>query len=329
LSALTLVQRVRSLFRRYAKTVLTSGLFVGTLTAMVLLIVQNWESLRGFQWHLMPGFLVLAFFCHAGSLFGTFVVWRSIMVQLGSPVDTGVDFRIFFISLGARKVPSAIWYAGTRLVLYAHEGVKPSLVLSALSLELVIAILTGVWTFVLFQPYYIFLGNYSGAIDRGVLVTVSLLSIPILVFPQLPAELIQRIRRRWHKDSSIFTFTLNHTSVLIWSLVYLLAWIIGGTSFYCTIRALIPDSGIDWINSLGVATLSTLIALLNAVLPAGVGLKEIAIGLMLQNWLPMPIGLLIGLAYRILQTLDEVLWVGTAYILSKLDAKRKNNPKEV
>lgn len=327
-SGCAFVHRIKALFGRYGRKVLTAGLVLGTFAILGFLIVRDWGTLQQFQWHLRPSLLVLALCCHAISLVGTFIAWRLITNRLGSPVRVKTDFHIFFLSLAARKIPSAVGYTGTRLFLYGQEGISTSLVLNAIALEFGIAVLTGGWVFVAFRNRYLFMEDYTWA-GHGVLVLTLALTGMFLV---RPGSFIRGIRRN-KQDDSARLLLLPKDNMLICALAYLAAWIVGGTSFYLTVWGLIPDPGIDWFNAIGVATLSTLVVLIGTVLPVGIGLKEIAAGILLSKWLPMSVGLSVAVVYRILQMVDEALWVGIAYFLlpktSEQGSHTIDNSKEV
>ena len=327
-SAYALARSLKTFLNRYGRKLLTAGLVLGSLATLGFLIARDWDALRQFRWHLRPSLLILALCCHMVSLAGTFVAWELIMHQLGSPTGLRTDFHIFFLSLAAKKMPSVIWYTGTRLFLYAQEKINAALVLSAIALEFGIAVLTGGWTFVAFQTRYLFMEDYVW-VGHGVLVITLVLTSLFIVRPRLFIRWVQGGKRG--RDNSLLVITSNRSGLLICSLIYVVAWIVGGTSFYLTIWALVPNPGIDWINAVGVATLSTLVVLLGSVLPMGIGLKELASGFLLSIWLPMPIGLSIAVVYRLLQMFDEALWIGAAYFLRPKTPEHLilNNPKGV
>jgi len=305
---LTLSRNLRAFLGSHGRRILTGALVLVTFTILGFVIVRDWDTLRQFRWHLRPSLLALAWCCHAVSLAGTFVVWKLIMSDLGSPVEAGTDFHIYFLSLAARKIPSAIWYAGTRFFLYRQKGVSGSLVLTAVALEFGIAVLTGGWVFVAFRSSYLFMEHYEW-VEYGVLALTLVLTGLYLVQPDLPV----RWARRGKEGGNHPIVVLNRSRFLTCCVIYLVSWVVGGTSFYLTIEALIPNQGIDWVNAVGVATLSTLVVLAGTVLPTGIGLKELAAGVLLGAWLPVPVGLSVAVAYRILQLADEALWVGAAY----------------
>lgn len=326
--------KLRTLLSNQSRSVLTAALALITIATLALLIVRDWDIIWQFEWHFSPSLLALALCAHAVSLVGTFIAWKLIMRYLGSEVKASTDFQFYFLALAARKLPSVIWYAGARAFLYAQEKISAFLVLSAIAIEFVIGIVTGGWVFVAFHTRYIFLEDYAW-IGKGLGILTLVITIFILIRPHWTVSWIQR-RKAAHESNIIIRPTRR--MLVICSLVYVAAWVVGGTSFYLTIWALVPSPEIDWFNAVGIATLSTLIVLLGAIVPLGIGLKELAAGVLLSKWLPLTVGLSVSVIYRLLQTLDEALWIALAYLLyisSQARAKKEraasapDNPNEV
>jgi hypothetical protein len=305
------IERLKHLLARYGKSLLAFGLVSMTVAMFGVLVIQGWPTIRQFPWQLDPLSLALALLFHATSTVTTFLVWRLMMKQLGSLASLRTDFYVFYISLGARKIPSIIWFAGTRTYLYKQEGADTSVVANALALDFSIALLTGTWTYTLFLPGYRFVWNHQ-PLSIGILVIAIALTTLLLARPQLFVEITQRIGRRWKRETRIEI--PSRQNIALWSLIYLAAWVIGGIGFYFTVRALAPTGGPNWINSVGAATLATLVVLVNSLIPLGIGLKELATGALLASWLPTPVGLAVALVYRLLQTADEILWMSIAYL---------------
>lgn len=326
--------KLRKLLSNQIRGVLTAVLALITIATLAFLIARDWDILWQFEWRFNPSLLALALCAHAFSLGATFIAWKLIMRYLGSEVKTGTDFQFYFLALAARKLPTVIWYAGARAFLYAQEKVSVFLVLSAIAIEFVIGVVTGGWVFVAFRTRYIFLEDYAW-VGNGLGILTLLITIFVLIRPYWTIGWIQR--RKAAHESNLITRPIRRMLVVC-SLVYVAAWVVGGTSFYLTIWALVPSPEIDWFNAVGIATLSTLIVLLGAIVPLGIGLKELAAGALLSKWLPLTVGLSISVIYRLLQTLDEALWIVLAYLLyisSQARAKMEqaapapDNPNEV
>jgi len=57
------------------------------------------------------------------------------------------------------------------------------------------------------------------------------------------------------------------------------------------------------------------------VFPGGFGMKEITAGAMLTPWMPFATGLIITIANRIMQTIDDLFWSAFALLISRMRDK--------
>jgi hypothetical protein len=60
-----------------------------------------------------------------------------------------------------------------------------------------------------------------------------------------------------------------------------------------------------------------LISLLSMILPGGFGLKELTSSVLLSKWMPLTAAIVITIAYRLVQTANEVVWAVFASVFSK------------
>ena len=54
----------------------------------------------------------------------------------------------------------------------------------------------------------------------------------------------------------------------------------------------------------------------------GLALKEITASALLAHWMPLSAGIVISIAYRLLQTVNEVVWALLAYQIAKPEEKK-------
>jgi len=281
-------------------------------TALIYVVVQGRAALQAFDWHLSPAFLIVAVTCHAVSLGATYVVWRSLMTVLGSDLPGLVHFRVFFLSLAARKLPTPVWYLGTRSYLYRAYDISAQMVLRATGLEYGIAFLGGVWAMVLLLPL-VRLPASANWVRSFALPTAILLTIVLIAKPKALLELSLRLMPGKKTVRTVDTPSRWH--ILLWLSIYFAAWIVGGMGYYFTIRALVPSGGPSALNAVGIATVSTLLVLLNSVIPYGIGIQELSSTALLTTWFPASISLVIAVVYRIVQTMDDLLWITISYFL--------------
>ena len=273
------------------------------LTLVGVLFIGNWNDLVTFPWRFNFGNLVLAWVFHSLALGMTFIVWTLMIRRLSGFSDLRANFRFYYVSVLAKRVPMSIWYIGGRLVMYKQAGISSSSVLNGILLENMIIGLASILVFLLFLPLY-------SVIPDGVAVPAavvgSILTLVILVRPQVFVELTNRVLRRFHKSE--LDKVPARKDILLWGGGYILTVLFAGVSLMYATRAFTDSSGPGLIDAVGIAAITTIIALLSMVLPAGAGLKELTSSALLAHWMPLPTAIVISIAYRLLQTLNEVMW---------------------
>jgi len=302
--------RGRRFLARWGRQLLALGLVPAVLGLLVWLVIQEWDTLKTFPWQLNGGYLVLASAFHSLALAATFVVWYLMLRRLGGFDDVRRNFAIYYLSTLAKRIPSAIWYIGGRLMMYQQVGVSRSVVLNATALETLLIGTAGILVYLLLQPFY----SYAIANATWILAAVGgLAGVAFLVRPRLLLDLSNALLRRLKKNP--IQVDLNRRDLLLWCGIYLLPSPLAGVSLYFMIRAVTVDTQTDLPSIIGVSTLSMLVALLTVILPGGLGLKELTVAGLLSTWMPLSAGVVIAIVYRILQTIDEVLWAALAHLV--------------
>ena len=87
---------------------------------------------------------------------------------------------------------------------------------------------------------------------------------------------------------------------------------------YLLIGAIYPVSFAQLPSTIGAWSLSGMVSVVAAFLPVGLGLRELALGLLLSSFLPDGLGIVVAVITRLLFTLYEVLWALLAQALSNL-----------
>lgn len=287
-------------------------------------IYRERQTLLSFQWTLQWGNLILSVIMHSVALGCLFMAWRIAIGQLVGPTSLGIDFRIYSLSILARRIPLPIWYVGSRFYFYRKEQISGAIALTASGMEIVLITISSVIAYGLLLPWYTYAQEWPWEI------LVALTAIFVLVLVVRPAFLVDIINMglRWMKRPAIPT-TLTRQTLLACGLLYLAAWLADGVGAYSMTAALLPNPP-SLPNMIGIATLTGLIAIATMVLPAGLGLKEISMAAMLSAWMPVSAGLVFSILYRLMQTLVETVWaVFGQYKTPPTPPEVKDNPKEV
>lgn len=282
------------------------------IALMGTVVIKEWDTLVKFPWHLDVKYFILMIIFHSFALGVTFLVWHLMISRLGRFSDKKVNFRFYYVSTLAKRVPTALWYVGGRLAMYQQVRVSIPAVLSCIFLEYVTIGIAGIATFLALFPFYSQLPKMGWVlwvlISSGLAVTIGLLTKPRMVI-----DIANKVLERFQKQK--IDAVPTRKDILVWEGLYILPWFFAGLSLYCAIKAFYGPIGIGIVDAIGISTLSMLIALLSMVFPSGFGLKEVTSSVLLSHWLPLPFAIVISVAYRLVQTTNEVIWALVAITL--------------
>lgn len=261
------------------------------------------EALLAFPWTLRPGWLALSAAGYALDLFLLFLVWHRMIQFFTGRALWRLNARVYFVSAAARRIPTPVWYLGSRFTLYPAEQVPGAAVLACSVLEIAFLMLAGGVYYLLFLPFYGFTSQ-PGWLAAGA-AGLAFLAFN-LMRPNLLIGWINRVLG-WLKRPPV-QVSLRSRNLLEWFALYMAVWFLNGCAFYALVRGCmtIPASFADLT---GVATLYLLIAYVSMFLTAGFGLKELVTGLLLTAWMPFTAGVALTLVYRVLMASVELLAV--------------------
>lgn len=287
------------------------------LTAGVIawILFSNWEEIIQFPWRLNWKYLAIVLLFHVLAVAATFWAFQLMVARLGGYRDWRGGFRIYYLSILAKRLPTSLPAIGGRLVMYGQVGVPAAAVLNCILLETLLIGLGGVLVFLVFQPFYSIIppGVALPLFAAGVLLFVGL-----LVRPQLFIDFTNWALKRLNKQG--LTQAPGRSDIVVWVLVYSIPWLLSGVAFYYLPRAVSGIEGPGFFDALGITTLATLASLLSLILPGGLGLKEFASTALLTPWMPISTALIISLMYRLLQTGMDIAFALIALLIPSPEA---------
>jgi len=302
------MKQARRLPRLRAEQVVALLLFGATFALMGLILYRDRENILSFDWRINPGNLMLTSLLYSTTLALLFVAWQGILKQTSGFYNLRKNFRIYYLSLLARRLPSLIWYVTGRLYMYRREGISESAVMGGTALESLIVALAGVLVFLMLLPFY---GSVDLAVRALPVALAGVILLALLFQPRYLLNLINRVFARFkHPPMNV---NVRRRDMLLWLLIHILAWLIGGASLYYLINAIYTLPLADLPGVVGIATLTTLVALLTSVIPGGSSIKELTLAALLSNYTPLSVAVVIAITYRIWQTLLDLLWAALAY----------------
>ncbi len=293
---------------RWLKTAAGILLSAGCLVYMSKRLAIGWGDARATIEHGNRTFLVVSFLVSLAALFPPVLVWRRLLRSLyGDSVSIRIAFVVLIILNAAKYLPGKLWFVGVIALLanqfkMSKEHFLVAAVLSqflqfAMAGLLAVLLARGETTPAQIALVILLLGFGLALVHRGPLHDAA-------------AALLRRLRVSW----SIPVLPFSETLVCLG--LQALTWLGYGLGLYVMIRALAP--ALPWAalpRIVGGYALSYLIGYASLLAPAGLGVREGALALVLPHDLTPAVRGTAVLGYRICSTLAEVAYTIVGIVL--------------
>lgn len=273
-------------------------------------VYTNWSQLSQYEWRADFRFLLLSFILYPASLLPLLWGWHWIMSRLGGISDFGTNAEIYCYSCLPKHIPGVIWYVAGRVHLYTERGVTHYVALLGTLLETMLLIVSGSLIYLLSLPFIAFEKGFDALrVSPALLITILL---GITLHPAVFNRVLEFLSKKLKCPTVV---DLTRRDVFILLLIYLGAWIVGGTIFYLLANAVyaVPVSQLPAL--IGICAASCTVSSIAAFILSGLGTREIALSLLLSGYMPLSLAIVISLLFRILLIVGEVFW---ALVLARL-----------
>jgi glycosyltransferase 2 family protein len=292
--------KIASLVRLMRSRLIRLGFLVVVLALLAAALVDQGDAL----WHevqrLSAPVVLLAFALNLCGLFGSLMVWRELLADLGSRLSVPEAWRIMFIGQLAKYIPGSIWPVLAQAELGADRGIPRSR--SALSVLLSYAVMTtsGLVVAAVTLPFATAatVAQYFWVVFL-VPIGIVLLSPPVL---NRLLRLVLRVTRRPALERGVSFRGLART--MAWAVF---GWLFNGLEVYVLMRQLAGDRQGTLLVSIGAYSLSWAVGFLAVFAPAGTGVREAVMVAVLHVRTTTAIALVIALVTRATAVLCDAL----------------------
>ncbi|WP_425714596.1 lysylphosphatidylglycerol synthase domain-containing protein [Georgenia sp. Z1344] len=288
------------------------GLFlVAAIGAAVLAVANQWDivvdSLSQMPWWIVVvGLLVSVLYVVA-----TMLSWREVLIDLGSRLGLAPAARLFFVSQVGKYLPGGVWNIVAAAEMGKDIDIPRRRSVSGMVVSLLVSIVTG-----------LALAAGAVAFDPAVRSEVGWVVwfLPVFVVVLLPPVLnrilgvaLKLIRRPplEHPLSARGVLRASSWAIVGWLLAGLQVWLIA------TAVGLDPTLG-TFARAVSGYALAWVVGFLVVIVPAGVGVRESILGIMLAGLLSGGGVLVTILMSRVLLTVvDLALGLGTGVLVRR------------
>jgi uncharacterized membrane protein YbhN (UPF0104 family) len=294
-SRASLARQFRS---RGSRALLGAALILISLALLAYFIYRNWDALTAYPWQFSHAHFVLTLLLHGCAFIVAIGTWHSIISRLAGASDLRLNAKIYCYSAVARRLPGMLWDVATRVVMYDQVGISKAAAGVASLLEFVLITLAGIVLYIALTPFTL---SYA---QLGIWVLFGTLGLGlVLTHPYL----VTRIMRKLRKDSA--PLPLRYRDNIRWLVVYTISWAIGGLILWATVGA-IYDLSLDFaLQVVADWSLAGVVTSIITFVPAGLGLREVTLTLLLSRYMPEHIAVSSAVLMRILMTSYSILWL--------------------
>ena len=243
------------------------------------------------------------------------LLWRRILVDLHAPRPSArTTFRVYFLASLGRYVPGKVWQLAGLAVLAQRNGLPAGTAMGAALLGQLGFLSSGLVLLALLLPSYAGLWPALGA---GVLLAGAAAALYTIgatpIGHRLRAALL--VRAGFARDRLATAFRIADRvqvrDAARWELLYAGTWLVLGLAFALLVAAFVPEarnaSAARYFA--GVVAASYLAGYLVFILPAGAGMREATMSLLLAQHpaVPASAALVVAVASRIWFTAAELL----------------------
>jgi uncharacterized membrane protein YbhN (UPF0104 family) len=280
-----------------------AGVFVGVI---VVVLAGQWQQARPLLGRLEVPVVLASFALVLAGIYATFRSWLAALADLGGTLPHTGAMRVFYLGQLGKYLPGTIWPAVTQMRLGRDYRVPPRASGAAVVVFMLMLIGTGL---LLGVPVIPLLGR-DAADEYHWLVLV----LPVLVIALAPPVLNRaialalRLARRPPMPAPLSLGGILR--VAGWAIV---SWLCYGVHVYLLARQLGAEGGaLLLLQCTGAFAAAFASGPLLLIVPAGAGVREAALLLLLGSTVTAPVAAVVAVVSRLLFIVGDLVWSGVA-----------------
>lgn len=254
---------------------------------------REWDKISAYNWSPHFVWFMTSILFLVGVYFIGAYGWTLILRMLGVRIEGTKGVTIFLLSLFGRYIPGGVWSVLGRMYLCRLEGIPDSRSSISIVLEQAYPIASAG---VVFAGSLFFWGDIGPVVK--VLPPLFLLPLFFIFLHPKPFLKIANPILSWMGRGPI-DMPISFNNILVLAGYYLFYWAITGMAFYSFINAFYPIS-VSYIPILsGIYAISFAAGYLAFLTPAGLGVREGSLTLLLSLFIPTPVAIATALLSRL------------------------------
>lgn len=281
-------------------------LMILVVAAVGIALVSSWDDVGPYLGAISPGPLVLALLLALLAPYLTMLGWRTMLADLGSPLPQAPAAGVFFVGQLGKYIPGSIWAIIAQAEMGSRLGVPRRRVGVVGLLAIALALLTAG---VIGLPALPVLLGRTEAGGYAVLLVVVLLAIAC--YPPFVNAAVRRGLRLLRRQP--LEHDLGGRSIVTTLLWFSFAWLVSGSAVLVVATNV---AGLELTRQsllMGICgfALSSAFGMISVLFPAGFGVRDGMLALVLATSMPLPAAAAVAVVIRFLTvTVDVVVAAG-------------------
>ncbi|GGK58623.1 membrane protein [Planomonospora parontospora subsp. parontospora] len=243
------------------------------------------------------------------------VAWQRVVAGLGSPFPLGVAARVLFVGQLGKYVPGSVWAYAAMMELGRDHGCPPRRTFSGTSIALVVSLGCAVALAAATLPF-----TARSVAEQAWYLALVIPVIVVCLHPRVLTwglNLVLRLARRDLLDEVLPGRAL--LGAVAWTVC---GWLVYGLHAWLVIGDLTGDfSPSAYLLGAGAYAFAWASGLLAAFVPAGVGVREGAMVLVLAPSVGTGNAVVVAVLSRLAFTFTDVAWAGIGFLLGRRAAQ--------
>lgn len=263
-------------------------------------VASQWDAVAaGFaklSWPMVAASLVAV----VAALLGAMLTWRTLLADLGSPLPFRPAAKVFFVGQLGKYIPGAVWPVIAQMEMGRDLGVPRARSAAAFFLMMPIQLATGL---------LVTLGTLGW--DRYGWLLLALPVILVLLEPKVINAVIGFGLRKLKREPLERPLTRR-------GMLTALGWALAGwTAYGVHLYFVAPQTGL--LFAIGAFALSWCLGILTFVVPAGAGVREVAMVAVLSPVMDRGSAIAVALVSRIVIIVGDLICAGIAGFVARRD----------
>ncbi|MCH8064347.1 MAG: flippase-like domain-containing protein [Chloroflexi bacterium] len=305
-----------------ARPVIVFGAIVATFSFLGWTLVSNWNDLSSEEIDVQPALLVLSILPGIAAVVVMGLTWAGLIRYLEGRDTASAQslLKIFLYSWVGRYVPGKVAYVAGRFLLGRSIRISSASLAGSMAYEGVLQLMAGAaLASVTLVPT---LAIESESFLPYLALPALAVGGAIVLHPRVLGWVLRFGLRVAGRESVEFKRLLPPRQIAKVTGMYVGAFLLNGVGFYLLIISLTDYSPRYLPLAVGLFGLAAVVGLVSVFAPAGIGVREGILVVVLQTTMPVELAILVSLVARVWATVIDLLLIAGCFFYDQLSGER-------